>query len=220
MKRNSLQAVIAPVTSVALVTAFSMSTAVGANSEGAYEDKRSAEEYWAEFKQDSEQNWDSTQDAFRDGWIESKLETALILNEHLNPFEIDISVNNATATLEGEVSSDIDKELAENVAMGIEGIDDVENKLSVKKDLKDSDEEESGRNFSQYMEDISTTAAIKTELLASSNINGMSIDVDTYKDEVTLSGEVETDAQRKLAEAIVSKREGVAKVVNNLKVTP
>ncbi|WP_020208056.1 BON domain-containing protein [Gilvimarinus chinensis] len=218
MQRNALQTVIAPVTSVALVTAFSISTAVGANSEGAYDDKRSAEEYWADFKQDSEQNWENTQDAFRDGWIESKLETALVLNEHLNPFEIDISVDDAKATLAGEVSSDIDKELAENVAMGIEGIDAVENKLSVKADLDKSKGEESGRNFSQYMEDISTTAAIKTELLASSNINGMSIDVDTYKDEVTLSGEVETEAQRKLAEAIVSKRDGVAKVVNNLKV--
>ncbi|UTF59760.1 BON domain-containing protein [Gilvimarinus sp. DA14] len=218
MKRKALQSFIAPVTSVALVTAFSISTAVGANSQGAYDDKRSAEEYWAEFKQDSEQNWDNTQEAFRDGWIESKLETALILNEHLNPFEIDISVDDDTATLKGEVSSDIDKELAENVAIGIEGIDDVENKLTVATDLGSEQEQETGRNFSQYMEDISTTAAIKTELLASSNINGISIDVDTYKDEVTLSGEVETQAQRKLAEAIVSKREGVTKVVNNLKV--
>lgn len=218
MKRKSIQKFIAPVTSVALVSAFTVSTAIGANGTTAYDDKRNADEYWEEFKQDSEQSWDNTQEAFRDGWIESKLETALVLNEHLNPFDIDIAVDNDTATLKGEVSSEIDKELAENVAMGIEGIDEVDNQLTVDDQLASSTDEEKGRDFTQYMEDITTTAAIKTELLSSSNINGMSIDVDTYNDEVTLSGTVKTDAQRKLAEAIVTKREDVVKVVNQLKV--
>ncbi len=218
MKRKSIQNFIAPVTSVALVSAFTVSTAIGANGTTAYDDKRNADEYWAEFKQDSEQNWDNTQEAFRDGWIESKLETALVLNEHLNPFDIHIAVDDDVATLNGDVSSEIDKELAENVAMGIEGIDEVDNQLSVDDQLATNTDEEKGRDFTQYMVDITTTAAIKTELLSSSNINGMAIDVDTYNDEVTLTGTVKTDAQRKLAEAMVTKREDVAKVVNQLKV--
>lgn len=218
MKRKSIQQVIFPVTSIALVTAFSISTAVGANSQSAYSDKQNAEEYWAEFKQDSEQTWEDSKDAFRDGWVEGKLETALVLNEHLNPFEIDISVDDDVATLKGEVGSDIDKELAQNVALGIEGIDEVDNQLTVKADMDEMTQEDEGRGFSQYMRDISTTAAIKTELLASSNVNGIAIDVDTYNDEVTLSGTVETDAQRKLAEAIVTKRGDVDKVVNKLEV--
>ncbi|MDO3383496.1 BON domain-containing protein [Gilvimarinus algae] len=218
MKRKSIQQVIFPVTSIALVTAFSISTAVGANSQSAYSDKQNAEEYWAEFKQDSEQTWEDSKDAFRDGWVEGKLETALVLNEHLNPFEIDISVDDDVATLKGEVGSDIDKELAQNVALGIEGIDEVDNQLTVKADTDEMAQEDEGRGFSQYMRDISTTAAIKTELLASSNVNGIAIDVDTYNDEVTLSGTVETDAQRKLAEAIVTKRGDVDKVVNKLEV--
>ena len=94
-------------------------------------DKRSSEEYWAEFKQDSKQTWKDSKEAFKDGWIESKLETALILNKHLNALDIDINVDNNVATLGGVAHSDIEKELAENIALGIEGIDSVKNNMEV-----------------------------------------------------------------------------------------
>lgn len=217
MKRKSICSVTTPVASVLLATTFSVSAAMGAENTQAEETRKTAEQYWSEFKQDSEQAWDSSKDAFRDGWIEGKLETALILNEHLNPFEIDIAVDDATATLEGEVSSDIEKELAENVALGIDGIDRVDNQLVVNRELQHEEEEE-GRDFAQYISDVSTTAAIKTEMLASDNIEGMSVDVDTYRDVVTLKGTVKTAAQKDLAEAMVAKRDGVDRVINKLRV--
>lgn len=217
MKRKSICSVSTPVASVLLATTFSVSAAMGAENSQAEETRKTAEEYWSEFKQDSEQAWDSSKEAFRDGWIEGKLQTALILNEHLNPFEIDIAVDEATATLEGEVSSDIEKELAENIALGIDGIDRVENQLVVNRELQ-YEEEEEGRDFAQYIADVSTTAAIKTEMLASDNIEALSVDVDTYRDVVTLKGTVKTAAQKDLAEAMVAKRDGVDQVINKLRV--
>ena len=94
-------------------------------------EKKSAAEYWAEFKQDSRQTWKDSKEAFKDGWIESKLETALMLNKHLDTLDIDIGVENNLATLDGEVHSSVEKELAENIALGIEGIDSVINNLKV-----------------------------------------------------------------------------------------
>jgi osmotically-inducible protein OsmY len=183
-------------------------------------DKRDAAEFWADFKQDSKQTWKDSKSAFKDGWIESKLETALILNEHLNPFAIDIRVDNNTATLEGEVHSSIDKELAENIALGIEGIDDVENKIKVvaKSSNMAQPTEKTQRSFAQYVSDATMTAAIKTELLASSNVKGLKVDVDTHNDEVTLSGEVKTAEEKELVQAIVAKHDDVKKVINNLEV--
>ncbi len=186
--------------------------------------KRSSKEYWSEFKQDSEQTWDNSKAAFRDGWVEGKLETALILNEHLNPFKIDIEVDNNTATLKGKVGSEMDKELAENVALGIEGIDDVDNELAVVKDFQEGEPKQASyksdadRGFTQYIDDITTTSAIKTELLASDNVSGMDINVDTRNNTVTLSGTVESEEQRELAERIASNHEDVNEVVNNLRI--
>jgi len=218
MKPRLLNSIFIPVSVIALTGSLT----VNANNKNdhANTEKQKAAEYWADFKQDSKQNWKDSKEAFKDGWIESKLETALILNKHLNPFEIDIRVDNNVATLEGEVHSDIDKELAENIALGVEGIDSVTNNIKVveKSSRSSAAKTTKGRSFAQYVEDASTTAAIKTELLASKNVAGLAINVDTYNNTVTLSGDVETGAQKDLAQAIAAKQKEVKDVINKLHV--
>lgn len=189
-------------------------------------DKKPAGEYWKEFKRDTSQTWKDSRSAFRDGWMEGKLETALIINEHLSPYTVESSVDNGTASLTGEVSSEIDRELAESIALGIEGIDSVDNRLTVNANLaqnrEDEEEDEEAakttRNFSQYMIDVSTTAGVKTELLKSPQINGMAIDVNTFNGRVTLSGTVKTRQEREVAEAMAKQHKEVKKVLNNLEV--
>jgi len=221
MKKKLLNSLIFSVSSLAL--AASLSVNAGDNSSApnkSYEDKKTASEFWADFKQDSQQTWKDSKEAFKDGWIESKLETALILNKHLNPFKIDIRVDNNVATLQGEVNSDIDSELAENIALGVEGIDSVNNKIKVvqKPTMTANKPDPKRRSFAQYVADASTTAAIKTELLASKNIKGLAIDVDTHNDTVTLSGEVKSQEEKALVQAITAKHDDVKSVVNNLQV--
>lgn len=232
MKNALFYSITISLSALALTTSLS---AVAANTEPAanngahtentytektYTEKRSAAEFWADFKQDSKQTWQDSKAAFKDGWIESKLETALILNEHLNAFKIDIEVDKDMATLGGEVHSDIEKELAENIALGVEGIDAVTNNIKViEKPAKTAESvAPQGRNFAQYVADVSTTAAIKTELLASPNIKGLAIDVDTLNHKVTLSGQVSSLEQKALAQAIAAKHENVKGVVNNLQI--
>ncbi|UUA73306.1 BON domain-containing protein [Cellvibrio sp. QJXJ] len=232
MKNTLFDSITISLSALALTTSLS---AVAANTEPAannsahtentytektYTEKRSAAEFWADFKQDSKQTWQDSKAAFKDGWIESKLETALILNEHLNAFKIDIEVDKDMATLGGEVHSDIEKELAENIALGVEGIDAVTNNIKViEKPAKNAESvAPQGRNFAQYVADVSTTAAIKTELLASPNIKGLAIDVDTLNHKVTLSGQVSSLEQKALAQAIAAKHENVKGVVNNLQI--
>lgn len=222
MKNSFLNSTIVSVGAIALIS--SMSAAADnntANTKNNHVEKRTAAEFWADFKQDSKQTWKDSKSAFKDGWIESKLETALILNKHLNPFEIDISVDNNIATLGGEVSSDIEKELAENIALGVEGIDSVSNKITVNAKstkIASTNPASQNRNFSQYVDDVTTTAAIKTELLASKNVEGLNIDVDTLNSKVTLSGKVASAEEKALAHAIAAKHDGVKDVINNLQV--
>ncbi len=221
MKSSLLNSTIMSVGSIALITSLSAAAdSSTTNTNSGYTDKKTAAEFWADFKQDSKQTWKDSKSAFKDGWIESKLETALILNKHLNPFEIDIRVDNDVATLEGEVSSDIEKELAENIALGVEGIDSVDNKITVNAKLTKVAESapSKSRNFSQYVDDVTTTAAIKTELLASKNVKGLNINVDTLNNKVTLTGKVTSAEEKALAQAIAAKHDGVKGVINNLQV--
>lgn len=219
MKSSLLNSTIMSLGAMTLITSMSVAADKSTtDTNDGYTEKRTAAEFWADFKQDSKQTWQDSKSAFKDGWIESKLETALILNKHLNSFEIDIRVDNDNATLEGEVNSEIEKELAENIALGVEGIDSVSNKITVNaKSTKIANASASkSRNFSQYVDDVTTTAAIKTDLLASKNVQGLNIDVDTFNDKVTLSGKVTSAEEKALAQAIAAKHDGVKGVINNL----
>lgn len=222
MKSTLFYSIAMPLSALALTASMSASAAnqEPGTTNGTYTEKKSAAEFWAEFKQDSEQTWQDSKSAFKDGWIESKLETALMLNKHLNSFEIDTRVDGDRATLEGNVYSDIDRELAENIALGVEGIDSVTNNIKViEKPARVAESTPlKGRSFAQYVTDVTTTAAIKTELLASKNIKGLDIDVDTLNDKVTLSGKVKSAEEKSLAQAIAAKHNDVKGVVNNLQV--
>ena len=192
------------------------------------ETKRTASEYWQEFKQDSGQTWSSTKNAFRDGWIEGKLQTAIVLNRHLNPFDIDISVDEDTAHLEGQVETAIQKELATQLAMGVEGIDDVDNKITVAKAeqseknadnaTNNSKEKVSSSGFERFVNDAMLTADLKTDLIASESISALDINVDVNRSEVTLTGNVSSAAEKDLAEKIVENNPDVSGINNHLKI--
>jgi hyperosmotically inducible protein len=222
MKTALLKSITTLLSAITLVASFTVTAGDSRSSttNNTYTEKKTAEEFWAEFKQDSKQTWKDSKAAFKDGWVESKLATAIALNKYLNPFEIDIRVDNNVATLEGEVHSDIDKELAENIALGVEGIDSVTNKIKVveKPAQVTKPTTPTARNFAQYVTDASTTAAIKTELLASKNVKGLAIDVDTFNNQVTLSGKVDSPEEKALAQAIAAKQNDVEDVINNLQV--
>ena len=76
--------------------------------------------------------YDLSKPELKNAWLESKLETALLVNGELNNFSIDHEVRDGRATLTGTVESDVDRELAEQVALGIDGINAVNNRLIVK----------------------------------------------------------------------------------------
>lgn len=189
-----------------------------------YANKKSSVEYWKEFKRDTNQTWKDPRAAFRDGWLEGKLDSALSVNEHLSNYPVEGRVDNGTASLRGEVGSEIARELAESIALGINGIDSVDNRLRVNTNLAQNGDEEdeeaakTTRSYSQYMIDVSTTASVKTELLKSPQISGMAIDVDTFNGRVTLSGTVKTRQEREVAEAMAKQHKEVKKVINNLEV--
>ncbi|WP_170150132.1 BON domain-containing protein [Parahaliea mediterranea] len=172
---------------------------------------------WAGDSKGAKQS-DVMSEDMREAWMEGKLETALLFNRHLNNFAIDPDVDGTHVTLEGTVASDIDKDLAEQIALSIDGIESVDNELEVKADYIERDVDETADDFSNRVEDATLTAEVKIKLLANSNTEGLEINVDTKNRVVTLSGEVDSDAGKDLAEKIAANVDGVREVNNNLNV--
>jgi hyperosmotically inducible periplasmic protein len=160
----------------------------------------------------------------KDAWLTGRIETMYLLNEHLNPFSIETDVQDGVVMLKGTVESEIDRDLAGALAKNIEGVTKVENELvvdaSVKPESTSAGEQNDRRNFGSWVDDATTTAAVKTRLIRNPNTKGLEIDVDTRDDVVTLSGRVNTDEERQLAEEIALDTSDVADVSNNLVVDP
>lgn len=175
----------------------------------------------------------------KDAWITGKIETVMTLNPALNPFAIDTDVENGMVTLSGQVESDIDKDLAEELARGIDGVEQVENNLTIdpngtnrydernttvagtRGNSADRDIDDDDRNeVAQWISDTTISAIVKSKLLANDNTEGLQFDVDTMNNVVTLTGEVKSDAEKQLAEEIARNSGDVHHVENNLRVNP
>ena len=68
--------------------------------------------------------------------------------------------------------------------------------------------------------DAGITTAVKSKLAADDQVKAYKVDVDTQNKVVTLSGEVETPAQRDHAVMIARGTDGVASVIDQLRVNP
>jgi len=164
------------------------------------------------------------QGATKDAWITGKIETAFVLNGHLNPFAINTDVAAGVVHLTGAVKDDIDRDLAEEVAKGVDGVVNVRNDLTIARSRADAAAQQHStagqRDFGSWVDDATTTAAIKSKLVANANTSGLKIDVDTKDDVVTLSGRVGSAEERSLAEQLARNTGDVKDVRNNLVVDP
>lgn len=152
----------------------------------------------------------------RDAWIQGKIETVFALNRHLDGFAIDTEVAGGAVHLTGRVESDIDRDLAGEIAKGIEGVVSVDNDLVVEGNSRVNQASDTHRPLSVWVDDATTTAAVKTKLLANGNTDGLDINVDTRGDVVTLTGEVGSTEEKQLAEQLARNTDDVKDVRNQL----
>ena len=155
-------------------------------------------------------------DSASDHWLDTRLETAYLFNPHLNNLSIDTEVKNGNVMLSGTVRSDIDRDLAEEIARSLDGVKSVGNSLKVRPDAEAVHPTEADSDFFQKVRDATTTAQVKSRLIANGNIPAGDIGVDTEHDVVLLTGMVGTDTERQLAEFIAKNTSGVTSVTNEI----
>jgi len=153
-----------------------------------------------------------------DVWIDARLETAYLFNSHLNNFNIQTDVDHGAVLLTGTVHSDIDKDLAGEIARSLNGVRSVDNQLVIRQSAASAPRNAEDVDFSQKVDDATTTANVKTRLIANQHLSGLDIDVDTKDSVVTLTGDVGSDQERQLAGLIAKNTPEVRDVKNQLQI--
>jgi osmotically-inducible protein OsmY len=146
-----------------------------------------------------------------------QISTAYTLSPFLRTHDLQVSVQGNKATLTGKVEAEINKDLAMQIALGVTGIEEVDNQITIEKDLvaPKADEE---RSFGQIVDDATITASVKSKLLWSKFAEGLNTNVDTESGKVTLKGTADTGAAKELAGRLAMNTRGVASVDNQLKI--
>jgi osmotically-inducible protein OsmY len=144
---------------------------------------------------------------------EGSIWTAFALNKHLSPFKLDVDVEQGTAILKGKVESQVERELAERIALDIKGIDKVDNQLEIDPGVMAEAGTRTG--MAQRFEDATLTATVKSKLLWSSATEALKIDVDSKDGVVTLKGRAQSPEAKELAGSLAANTDGVI-TVNNL----
>ncbi|MEG9625600.1 BON domain-containing protein [Pseudomonas guariconensis] len=152
-------------------------------------------------------------DPVQDARLQGALQSALSLNRVLNPFRIEVTVNGANARLTGEVENNVERQLAEHVALASHGIEQVDNQLQINPALVERPLEL--RAYAQRLEDATLAAVIRARLLWSRITEKAAIEVESREGVVTLRGKVDSAEAKELAGVLARTTEGVH-LVNNL----
>jgi osmotically-inducible protein OsmY len=150
-----------------------------------------------------------------DSTVTARIETLYLLNQHLNPLNINTTTRNGNVVITGTVGDDVQKELAEDLALSVKGVSFVDNQLTVINTVVGVKEK---RTWRQRIEDRSVSAAVKTRLLYHGQFKGLKVGMSTINNIVTLYGVVPTDAHRLKIAEIAQETKGVQNVVNDLQV--
>jgi osmotically-inducible protein OsmY len=158
---------------------------------------------------------------------EGSIWTAINLNRELKPYAIKVDVESGRAQLTGAVASDEQKALAGQIAGSVEGINAVDNKLTVDASLASTQNGEALKTQSsqsegvvQQWDDATLAAKVKSKLLLEKRGAGLDIKVTSRSGAVTLEGTAASEEISQEAAHLAAQTEGVASVDNRLKVDP
>jgi len=146
---------------------------------------------------------------------EIQIWTTYALSPYLRAYNLNVSVQNGKATLTGKVDGDVNKDLAKQIALGVNGVKEVDNQIVVEADYV-TPARSSDRSYGDVIDDATITAAVKSKLLWSKHANGLAIDVDTNRGRVKLKGTADSGAAKELAGLLAMNTHGVVSVNNQL----
>lgn len=149
---------------------------------------------------------------------ETQIWTTYALSPYLRSSDLKVTVHDGHAILTGKVNEDVNKELANEIALGVSGISDVDNQIEVLADYTPAPAAKS--SYGELVDDASITAAVKSKLIWSKNAEARNTEVATKAGNVTLKGTVDSAEAGDLAGSMALNTRGVNAVSNQLVVAP
>lgn len=146
---------------------------------------------------------------------ETQIWTTYALSPYLRANDLKVSVHNGKATLSGTVEEGVNKDLAKQIALGVNGVKEVDNNIVVKADYV-APARTANRSYGETIDDATITAAVKSKLMWSRYTDGLTTDVDTRAGKVTLKGTADSAAAKELAKRLAMNTRGVVSVDNQL----
>jgi osmotically-inducible protein OsmY len=147
---------------------------------------------------------------------ETQIWTTYALSPYLRANDLKVSVKNGTATLTGKVEEDVSKDLAKQIALGVDGVKNVENQIVVEPGFVAP--KRSGNSYADTIDDASLAAAVRSKLAWSQYEGAATTKVNAKAGRVTLSGTADSTAAKDLAASLAMNTRGVVSVDNNLMV--
>lgn len=146
---------------------------------------------------------------------ETQIWTTYALSPYLRANDLKVSVDSGKATLTGNVEEGVNKDLAKQIALGVDGIKSVDNQIVVQSDYV-APKRSSARTYGESMDDAGISAAVKSKLLWSKYTDGMTTEVETRSGKVTLRGTADSAASKEHAKSLAMDTRGVVSVDDQL----
>jgi hyperosmotically inducible protein len=158
---------------------------------------------------------ESVSEKFRATKVKGAVKAALELNRNLSAYPITVDAHDdGTVVLGGEVPSEDVRALAARVSGGVPDVTRVDNQIHVDPAVAAPAGE--SRSFGENFDDHALEAKVKMAYSLSRDMKGADISVSSFRREVTLSGTVASEAQKRLAVEIAQQTPQVATVKDTL----
>jgi osmotically-inducible protein OsmY len=165
-----------------------------------------------------------------DAWLTAKVQSKYYIDSDVRGLDIDVTTENGVVTLTGSVETPQERRQAVALARNTEGVREVRDQLMVQADtepvgatagrepapVSQPADQQVGTAGTSVVEDVWITTKIQSQYFLDPLVKGHEINVDTMDGVVTLSGSVESDQHKQMAEQIASETDGVTRVVNQL----
>ena len=146
-----------------------------------------------------------------DMWITTKVKTALLFHRHVSATGTTVYTKDGIVTLQGEASSQAQKELTTEYAKDIDNVKEVKNEMTIATTPALASE-----TTGDKIDDASITAQVKSSLLSHRSTSAIHTGVSTTDGVVTVTGIAKNDAEKSLVTKLATDINGVTSVVNNM----
>ena len=147
-----------------------------------------------------------------DALLMNKVKSALMFHRSVNAEKTVVNVKDGIVTLRGTATSQAQKDLTTEYARGVNGVNDVNNEMTV----SDTGDNSLPTAIVEKIDDASITVQVNMALLFNRSTSFLHTTVETNRGVVTIGGKARNEAEVDLVTKLVSDIHGVKSVNNRM----